>query len=67
MKKIIKKVFQLLKEPSSMAGFVGLMVALKVFDLTEGQWQDIAKAIVAVATAVLAILIPEGKKKVEEE
>jgi hypothetical protein len=56
-----KQILKLLKEPSTYAGFAGILASIGVWGMTEDQWMQVGSALAAVAGAA-AMVISEATK-----
>ena len=59
---MIKRALKLLKEPSTYAGFAGLLGGAGVLSMSEDQWLQIFGAVAAVAGAVAMFMLDPGDK-----
>ena len=59
---MIKRALKLLKEPSTYAGFAGLLGGAGILSMTEDQWLQIFGAVAAVAGAVAMFVLDPGDK-----
>ena len=59
---MFKRVLKLLKEPSTYAGFAGMLGGAGVLSMSEDQWLQIFGAVAAVAGAVAMFVLDPGDK-----
>lgn len=57
-----KRILKLAKEPTTYAGFAGLLGGIGLFSMTEDQWMQIFGAAAAVAGAVAMVVLEAGDK-----